>query len=224
MELVTQSLLDSFGLLGARVQGLGLSEKLRVRSLPRPVQQSPFYLLTRAGDDLIHAVQEGQETSAVEKDWRSAVLGCRNELHTIELNMDKRGVNLDVVYALDVIAQCLNRMESMPKYSGHSWTSQTTCRATILERSHTRQALRSKIVVLLRNSMSLLARKIVESAGKTGEHYISATREEYWAMWRARLAAGCLPSVLPLSKCSSRTPTCAHSPKDLAERITPSAF
>ncbi len=190
---VVQSLLDSFSLLGARVQGLGLSETLRVRSLPRPVQQSPFYQLTHAGDDFIHAVQEGQDTSAVEQEWRNSVHACRNELHTIELNMDKRGVNLDVVYALDVIAQCLHRMESIaavlsatpghPKLLAVQHFLKEVIRGRLSDRS---------ITVLLRNSLSLLARKIVEWAGKTGEHYISATRAEYWAMWRAALGGGLL--------------------------------
>ncbi len=190
---VVQSLLDSFSLLGARVQGLGLSEKLRVRSLPRPVQQSPFYRLTRAGDDFIQAIQEGQDASGVEKDWRSAVQDCRNELHTIELNLDQRGVNLDVVYALDVIAQCLHRMESIATVlsasPGHPkrLAVQNFLREVIRGRLSDRS-----IIVLLRNSMSLLARKIVEWAGKTGEHYISATRQEYWAMWRAALGGGLL--------------------------------
>ncbi len=190
---VLQSLLDSFSLLGARVQGLGLSEKLRVRSLPRPVQQSPFYRLTHVGDDFVLAIQEGQETESVEEECRRAVQDCRNELHTIELNMDKRGVNLDVVYALDVIEQCLHRMESIatvlsatpghPKRLAVQQFLKEVIRGRLSDRS---------ITVLLRNSSSLLARKIVEWAGKTGEHYISATREEYWAMWRAALGGGLL--------------------------------
>jgi len=47
------SLLDAFCLLAARVQGLGLSEKLRVRSQRGPVHQSPFYRLPRASDALV---------------------------------------------------------------------------------------------------------------------------------------------------------------------------
>jgi len=192
-KVVVQALLDSFSLLGARVQGLGLSEKLRVRSLPRPVQQSPFYQLTHAADDFILAVQEGQETSALEKDWRRTVRSCRDELNTIELNMDKRGVNLDVVYSLDVITQCLHRMESIASVlsatPGHP--KRLAVQQFLKEVIRGRLADRS-ITVLLRNSLHLLARKIVEWAGKTGEHYISATREEYWAMWRAALGGGLL--------------------------------
>ena len=55
-----ESMLESFCLLGARVQGLGLSEKLLVRSQACPVQESPFYRLPRAGDQLIEAVRWGE--------------------------------------------------------------------------------------------------------------------------------------------------------------------
>jgi site-specific recombinase len=45
---------------------------------------------------------------------------------------------------------------------------------------------------LLRENAGLLARKIVERAGKTGEHYIANTRNEYWGMWKAALGGGLL--------------------------------
>jgi site-specific recombinase len=44
----------------------------------------------------------------------------------------------------------------------------------------------------MHNSFGLLAKKIVEWAGKTGEHYITSNREEYAQMWRAALGGGIL--------------------------------
>jgi site-specific recombinase len=40
---------------------------------------------------------------------------------------------------------------------------------------------------LVRENAGLLARKIVERTGKTGEHYIANTQKEYWGMWKAAL-------------------------------------
>jgi hypothetical protein len=45
---------------------------------------------------------------------------------------------------------------------------------------------------LAHNNLRLLARKITEWAGKTGEHYITTDRSEYWLMWRAALGGGLL--------------------------------
>ena len=106
------ALLDAFCLLAARVQGLGLSEKLRVRSQRVPVQQSPFYRLPRASDALVEAVRRHEGTAAAAQHWKAIVADCRAELETIVAHLDASGVNLDIVYALDVIEQSLARMES----------------------------------------------------------------------------------------------------------------
>jgi site-specific recombinase len=45
---------------------------------------------------------------------------------------------------------------------------------------------------LARSNLALLARKIVERAGEAGEHYITATRSEYWSMVRAAAGGGLL--------------------------------
>jgi site-specific recombinase len=45
---------------------------------------------------------------------------------------------------------------------------------------------------LVRENTRLLACKIVERTGKTGEHYIANTRSEYWSMWRAAVGGGLL--------------------------------
>lgn len=77
------SLLDAFCLLAARVQGLGLSEKLRVRGQGRPVQQSPFYLLARASDTLVVALRAKQNVPEAALDWKLKAGECRNELKVI---------------------------------------------------------------------------------------------------------------------------------------------
>jgi len=45
---------------------------------------------------------------------------------------------------------------------------------------------------LVKENAGLLARKIVERTGKTGEHYIANTPSEYWDMWKAALGGGLL--------------------------------
>lgn len=190
---VVESLIDAFCLLGARVQGLGLSEKLRVRSKPRPVQQSPFYLLPRAADAFIASLRNREDIHSAERQWRTFVKGCRDELKIVVENMDKRGVNLDVVYAIDVIEQSLGRMEAIADVliadPGHE--KRLAAQRFLREVIRGRLADRS-LLVLLGNSMRLMSKKIVEWAGKTGEHYIANNRKEYWLMWRAALGGGLL--------------------------------
>ena len=187
------SLLNAFCLLAARVQGLGLSEKLRVRGQGRPVQQSPFYLLQHASDDLVAAVRGGQNVAEIAQAWKSAVADCRTELSVIVSHLDESGVNLDIVYAMDVIEQSLKRMEII---SG-VLVAQPGPPKMITSLRLTREVIRGRLqdrslLGLANNSFRLLAKKIVEWAGKTGEHYVTSGREEYRQMWYAALGGGLL--------------------------------
>ncbi len=188
-----EAMREAICLLAARIQGLGLSEKLRLRSNPGPVQHSPFYQLTRASDDLLTALAEQDSPSEPAQVWKGIVNECRKELQTIESHLDQRGVNLDVVYALDVIEKSLTRMEIIagvllaPAGQPTVVTAQRLLREVIRGRAGDR-SLRQ----LASNNFRLLAKKIVEWAGKTGEHYITTDRREYSAMWRAALGGGLL--------------------------------
>lgn len=187
------SMCDAFLLLAARVQGLGLSEKLRIRSQGGPVEQSPFYRLPRTSDTLMKAVKDKEGVAEAAQEWKLWVAECRAELRTIVGHLDARGVNLDIVYAMDVIEQSLKRMEIIcgvlaaqpgrPKQIASS----RLLREVIGGRLHDRS-----LWGLAQNSFRLLAKKIVEWAGKTGEHYVTNNREEYRQMWNAALGGGIL--------------------------------
>ena len=192
-ERPVASLLDAFCLLAARIQGLGLSEKLRVRGQGWPVQQSPFFRLARSSDALVLAIRQNSGASEAALVWKSTVGDCRQELSAIVSHLDARGVNLDIVYAMDVIEQSLKRMEIIsgvlvaqpgaPKLV----TSLRLLREVIRGRLHDRS-----LWGLAQSSFRLLAKKIVEWAGKTGEHYVTSGREEYRHMWYAALGGGFL--------------------------------
>jgi site-specific recombinase len=188
-----ESLLDAVCLLGARVQGLGLSEELRIRSVYVHTQDSPFYRLTRAIDVLVTALKHHEDFAEAAQTWKAAVMECREELKSITSHLDARGVNLDVVYALDVIEKSLARMELISgilfAQSGPPklLTGQRLMRDVIRGRQDDR-SLRS----LFHNTFRLLARKIVDWAGNTGEHYITSDRKEYGLMWRAAMGGGLL--------------------------------
>ncbi len=190
---VVESLLGAFCLIGARVQGLGLSENLRVRSEQLPVQHLPFYRLPRAADSLVLAIRTRDGVPEAVHTWHVILGDCHKELRTIVAHLDTRGVNLDVVYALDVIHRSLIRMEAIIAVliapAGHQ--RYAAGKSLMREVVHGRIADRS-LRALANNSFRLLARKIVEWAGKTGEHYITTNRSEYFEMWRSALGGGLL--------------------------------
>jgi site-specific recombinase len=190
---VVEAMLGAFCLIGARVQGLGLSENLRVRSQAGPVQHLPFYRLPRVGDSLVLAIRTRDGVAEAVQLWHATLADCHKELRTIVAHLDSRGVNLDVVYALDVIHRSLIRMEAIAAVltSPIGPRRDATGKSLLREVVHGRLADRS-LRSLASNSFRLLARKIVEWAGKTGEHYITTNRAEYFQMWRSAMGGGLL--------------------------------
>jgi site-specific recombinase len=188
-----EALLDAFCLLSARVQGLGLSEKLRTRSQCARVQEAAFYRLPRAGDALVERLGKNDDVAATAMVWKATVAECRAELANIVEQLNTRGVNLDIVYAIDVIEKSLIRMEIIcgvllaPRGQPKLVTAQRLMREVIRGRVSDRSLWH-----LVQNNSRLLARKIIEWAGKTGEHYLTSNREEYTQMWKAALGGGLL--------------------------------
>jgi site-specific recombinase len=56
--------LDAFALLGARVQAIGLSPKLRTRGRSVAVRESPYFRLSRVGDHLLQSLEQTAEEAS----------------------------------------------------------------------------------------------------------------------------------------------------------------
>ncbi len=166
---------DAFVLVSARVQGLGLSEPIRERSRRLPLQQSPFLALARTGTLVAAADRDG------ERRWRAAVQGCREELRAVQAKLEETGISVDVVFEMEIMEQALRRLERlvavMTAPSGAAEAAAARDLLAVVVRA--RQSDRS-LRALAYSNLHLLARKLVERAGRTGEHYIALTRLQYW--------------------------------------------
>src|SRR5882672_7706777 len=79
---------DGFRLLSIRVQAQGLSSKLRARSHPGAVAQSPFYLLATTSDELINASRGGRDAKGLARSWRERCVDCRAETAEISRRLE----------------------------------------------------------------------------------------------------------------------------------------
>jgi site-specific recombinase len=191
---LVKDVIDAFALLGARVQSIGLSPKLRARGRLVPVRESPYFRLLRVGDQLLESLEEGTEKAKErQQQWLELVTQCRQEADEIHRHLEETGVDLAVVFGLNVIEISLSRMELIVD---------TLIRPPGPERTAAIKSLLDSVVVgrlahgslaqLGHDNLQLLARKIVERAGQTGEHYIARNRAEYWHMWLAAAGGGLL--------------------------------
>jgi site-specific recombinase len=176
------AVVDVMRLAATRVSALGLTSELRARAAAGSIADSPFFRLPRAVDALVAA--PGPDAAA---EMRTLVVACRGETQTVLDHLEEYGVSVDVVYRLEVIGKNLERLDALASLDGN------------------REAMRVLLVTLLRarsrdtsvrdiaaSNAHLLARKIIERAGQSGEHYITRTRAEWFGMLASAGGGGVL--------------------------------
>ena len=187
------ALADGFRLLAIRVQAQGLSSKLRARSHPASVAQSPFHLLALTSHVLMDAWRAGEDLSELVRSWRQLCLACRVETAEISRRLESKGVSVDIVFGLEVLERCLSRMEALldiierPPGTARNEAVQHLL-AELIVAAHDDRSIRH----LIRGNLRMLQRKIVDRSGTTGERYVAHSRREYRFIWLAAAGGGLL--------------------------------
>jgi site-specific recombinase len=186
---------DALRLLASRVSALGLNPEVRARSSISGISESPFYQVTSATEDLIRATDSEASAPAVAR-WRGIVHRCRTEMVKVHQHMETAGVSVELIFDMRKISACLVRMEAIADVLAAE-SRDASLRAVhgllgqLMEGRLTDLSFRS----LLSENLNLIARKMVERTGHSGEHYIAHNRSEYWHMWAAALGGGLLTVI-----------------------------
>jgi len=177
-EPLRASILDSIGMITTRIAALGMSEAFRTRAVVGGgVRESPLYHLTR--------VQPSEMPALIE--------ASRHHLENVRAALEDRGVSIEVVYQLDAIEKGLARLQLLLPLASDEEPSEPTPHARKLIESVGRGLVGGRsFVQLMSDNLRLLARKVIERAGRTGEHYVTSSRREYWKMLASAAGGGVL--------------------------------
>lgn len=185
-----RDLYEAMRLLAARISGIGVQPEVRDRSTTTAVSDSPFYQLSGATEEMLrHAGTEHVQRAYA--DWTTVVRRCRCEMTEVHRHMESAGVSVELIFDLKKVEACLLRMEAIARVlvaTDHAdeIAAVQSLLGQVIEGRLSDRSLRS----LLRENLNLIARKMVERTGHSGEHYIAHSRAEYWHMWRAALGGG----------------------------------
>lgn len=181
---------EAMRLLGSRVSALGLNPEVRARSSSLGVSESPFYQIVSSTEDLIVATQPEAVRTALAR-WRGIVQRCRTEMVQVHQHMENAGVSVELIFDLRKIAACLARMGSIVDVlTAQSHDSRNRAVHGLLGQLMEGRLDDLSLSSLLRENLNLIARKMVERTGHSGEHYIAHNRGEYWHMWAAAIGGG----------------------------------
>ncbi|QSQ22859.1 site-specific recombinase [Pyxidicoccus parkwayensis] len=184
---VRADMLDALLLLAVQTAALGTAEDLRERSPETSFRGSPFLRL-RLTCDAVLARDAAQDTL---RDLATCVADCRQVVASVSRHLEEAGVSVDLVYRLERIRRSLERMEALARVLGAPrgeprWREALTLLVDLLRRAHADRSVRE----LVKRNVRMLARKIIERAGHSGEHYITSTRAEFHAMVHSAAGGG----------------------------------
>ncbi len=181
-----EAMVDAIALLCTRISGLGLSADLRERSDVMHVRESPFFRLPHAPLEQLPAL----------------ILECRGQLTVIHKRLETTGVSVDVVYCIDAIRRMLARIERMaPLVTGRGDALDRVGFArSLLARLTAGRIADDSLRQLVGGNLGLLARKVIERVGHTGEHYVTATRRDYFRMLLSAAGGGALTALTVVGK------------------------
>ena len=190
-----RALLDALSLIAARVSGVGLYEAIRVRSPRVPLRSSAFFLLPRATDALVER-RLGGDSAALARaldDCRTLVVRCLDTVEGVTRNLEHAGVSIDVVYRLELITKNLDRYNALlDRLAESEPTARADGSKRLLVRLLEARRKERELSQIVSSNLHLLARKVIERAGQTGEHYITTTRREFAGMFFSAAGGGVL--------------------------------
>jgi site-specific recombinase len=178
------SVLDSIGLITTRIAALGMSEGLRTRTHAESVRSSPLYRLTRAGLP----------------EMATLIAASREHLEQVRNALEDHGVSIEVVYSIDAIERGLARLELLLPFVGPTPAVPSHEIRAVLAAVGRGLVGGHSFRQLLSDNLRLLARKVIERAGRTGEHYVTSSRREYWAMLASAAGGGVLTCGTAVAK------------------------
>lgn len=181
---------DSILKLSVQAAALGFASDVRAR-FQQVGRTSNFMTLNLA------AVRT-REGTAADHELIGAVRACLDEIAGVYRRIDTSGISIALVYRLETITGLLKRIELLNGFVDHP-DRVATARALVIEIVRTRFERRS-IASLFGLKFDLFARKLIEHAGETGEHYITQTWREYWAMFRAAAGGGVITVATTIVK------------------------
>jgi site-specific recombinase len=146
------------------------------------------------------------------------IVECRQQLGVIHKRLETAGVSVDVVYCIDAIRRMLLRIERMlpfmlggaPSHAREELPYRGTLQASPTERAAAARTLLGALTAgrindeslrqLGRQNLGLLAKKIIERVGHTGEHYVTTTKREYFKMLGSAAGGGALTAFTVIGK------------------------
>ena len=183
---------DALLILASQVGATGATGAVRQRMSAELLVDKPFRQLLRAAERLCEAAETGDEAALLrEAQYLRALLdACRRAAASVSQHLEEHGVSVDLVFQVDQLRARTVRIEALLACALAPAGSRERELVHLVAGLARVASERRSIRALFARQYSMLARKVAERSAETGEHYITRTRGEWWAMLRKALGGG----------------------------------
>ncbi|MEO8838540.1 MAG: recombinase, partial [Herbaspirillum sp.] len=120
---------------------------------------------------------------------------CRDVIQRTRQHASEHGTSVRLTFTLERLRQHLNRSEALLEVTsamgrGRNLAAAGPSLVALFTHLIVGECRRNNLRAYWRKNISVMALRITENAKRTGEHYISANRADYYALLRSAMGAG----------------------------------
>ena len=197
-----KTLLDAITYCAGQILSTGFAPELRLRMSDAAREAQPFHALIRDVESLRIEVLHGLRTTDRLEDaaqrLRTRLESCRSAAASVYLHFEDNGISVGLVFRLRQLRTRILRVRELLDCVLSPTPNLSTARmlSHLVQVGQERRSIRA----LLSTNTSLLAAKVAERSAETGEHYITRTRSEYFAMVGNAAGGGAVMAFTTLIK------------------------
>jgi len=201
-----EHLAEAIRVLSYRITALGLEPEL-IRNHPELEKySSPFIAQQQALARYLETTDINERT-AESAHVLVMLEQCNAVVNKIRRNSTQAGTSILLTQLLQRMAQQIARLECLMKIllqrNNVTDTVQARLKMVILFKDLVYgESHKNNIGEYLQNNVEVMALRVTENASRTGEHYITNNRQEYFALMRSAMGAGVLIGVMAMIKIS----------------------
>ena len=204
IESCRQNLLEAVQVLSYRISALGLEPEL-LRNHPELEQHtSPFITQNEElAKFLANPTFDNEDADADIKHILVMLDQCQTVVDKIRRNSAQTGTSIRLTYLIQRVSQQIERLETLLRILTKNPDTGNEAKLEIVRLFKElvySECHKNDLSEHWQENMEVMALRVTENASRTGEHYITANRSEYFALMRSAMGAGVIISFMAMFK------------------------
>jgi site-specific recombinase len=199
-----QSLIDAVQVLSYRLAASGLEPEL-IRNHPELEEYTSPFMMQNVE---LHAFLNEQTSNSYSGSPQIFVMldQCRAVIAKVRRNSAQTGTSISLTFLLQVVTQQMARLETLLRLlislraSNKAGLVAEYTAIGLFKTLVAAECHKNDVSQHWRQNMEILALRVTENASRTGEHYITETRSEYFALLKSAMGAGVVVGLMAMVK------------------------